>query len=47
MVLAAGRRKEIFKAATMYLPPDPYVGVDDWVNANPQEALPIIRSWMQ
>ena len=43
---AARRRAEIFKAE-MRLPPDPYVGIDDWVIAQPQIAIPTIKSWME
>ena len=46
MVAAARRRAEIFKAE-MRLPPDPYVGIDDWVIAQPHIAIPIIKSWME
>ncbi len=47
MVAAAERRKEIFRAAALYFPPDPFVGIDDWVNAQPDIAIPTIKSWME
>jgi hypothetical protein len=45
MTLAARKRAEIFRAE-MFQPPDPYVGVDDWVLAKPDEALPAIQRWL-
>jgi hypothetical protein len=41
------RRKEIFKAAALYFPPDPHVGIDDFLIAEPEAALPLIKSWME
>jgi hypothetical protein len=46
MVSAALRRAEIFKAE-LRIPPDPHVGVDDWVIAQPEIAIPTIKSWME
>lgn len=46
MQAAAAQRKEIFKAAGLYFPPDPFVGIDDWIIAQPEVAVPTIKSWM-
>ena len=46
MVQAARRRAEIFKAE-LRLPPDPYVGIDDFVLAEPAVAIPAIREWLK
>jgi hypothetical protein len=43
--LATQRRASIFQAK-MYLPPDPFTGVDDWLLAKPEEALLAIRGWL-
>ena len=45
MVAAARKRTGIFKAE-MRLPPDPFIGIDDWLLAQPQITIPIIQSWM-
>jgi hypothetical protein len=46
MVQAAVRRKEIFRA-DLHLPPDPFVGIDDWIIAEPTAAVPLIKSWLK
>jgi hypothetical protein len=46
MLLAAHRRKEIFRAAALFIPPDPYIGIDDFLIAEPEAAVPIIKSWL-
>jgi hypothetical protein len=45
MQLAARRRGEIFRAP-VFFPPSPYCGVDDWLLAKPEEALPAIQHWL-
>jgi len=45
MTLAARKRAEIFRAE-MFLPPDPYTGVDDWLLAKPDEALSALQHWL-
>jgi hypothetical protein len=47
MQLAALKRKEIFKAAGLYFPPDPFVGIDDFVIAEPEVAIPMIQEWLK
>jgi hypothetical protein len=42
MQLAARRRGEIFRAP-VFFPPEPFTGVDDWILARPEEALPAIN----
>lgn len=46
IISATKRRTEIFRA-TMFLPPDPYKGIDDFVNAEPEVAIPLIKEWMK
>jgi hypothetical protein len=46
IISATKRRTEIFRA-TMFLPPDPYKGIDDFVNAEPEVAIPLIKEWMR
>ena len=46
MQAAAQRRAEIFRAE-LYFPPAPYTGIDDFVLAEPQVAIPLIKSWME
>jgi hypothetical protein len=45
MQLAARRRGEIFRAP-VFFPPEPFTGVDDWLLARPEEALPTIKRWL-
>jgi hypothetical protein len=45
IISATMRRTEIFRA-TMFLPPDPYKGIDDFVLAEPEIAVPLIKSWL-
>jgi hypothetical protein len=45
MKLAAQRRGNIFRA-DVFFPPDPFCGIDDWVLAKPEEAVPVIRAWL-
>jgi hypothetical protein len=45
MQLAARRRGEIFRAP-VWFPPSPFTGVDDWLLAKPEEALPAIKHWL-
>jgi hypothetical protein len=47
MVAAAHKRKQIFRADALYLPPDPFVGIDDFVIARPEVAVPMIKAWME
>jgi len=46
MQLAARRRGEIFRSP-VFFPPEPYTGIDDFVLAEPEVAVPLIKSWME
>lgn len=46
MAQAAIRRKEIFRA-DLHFPPDPYVGIDDFLIAEPEVAIPMIQAWLK
>jgi hypothetical protein len=46
ILVATQRRASIFQAK-MFLPPNPYTGIDDFLLAEPETALPLIRSWMK